>query len=89
MGVSARAGGHLVKVDADALPAYGMALRRTWRTIAADCGVDELIAHFCLGHVPAGISRGYVQKMILASGSAMRTAQRTVSRRMLALMESH
>jgi integrase len=82
----ARAGGHLVKVDADRLPACGMALRRTWRTVAADCGVDELIAHFCLGHVPAGISRGYVAKMILSSGSAMRTAQRTVSRRMLALM---
>jgi len=36
-----------------------MALRRTWRTIAAAAGIDELIAHFCLGYVPAGISRGY------------------------------
>jgi hypothetical protein len=27
-----------------------MALRRSWRTVAADVGVDELIAHFCMGH---------------------------------------
>jgi integrase len=83
---SARAGGHLVKFDVDGLPAHGMSLRRTWRTIAADCGVDELIAHFMLGHIPTGISRGYVAKLILSSGSAMRAAQRTVSLRMLKLM---
>jgi integrase len=83
---SARAGGHLVKFDVDGLPAHGISLRRTWRTIAADCGVDELIAHFMLGHIPTGISRGYVAKLILSSGSAMRAAQRTVSLRMLKLM---
>lgn len=82
----ARAGGHIVKFDADGLPAWGMMYRRTWRTIAADLGIDELIAHFCLGHVPAGISRGYVAKLILSGGNAMRRAQRDVSRRMLALM---
>jgi integrase len=77
----ARAGGHIVKFDVDGLPAHGMALRRTWRTVAAECGVDELLAHFMLGHIPAGISRGYVAKLILSSGSAMRAAQRIVSRR--------
>jgi integrase len=85
----ARAGGHIVKFDCDGLPAWGMAYRRTWRTLAADAGIDELIAHFCLGHIPAGISRGYVAKMILSSGSGMRAAQRTVSRRMVALMAGH
>jgi integrase len=75
----ARAGGHIVKFDADALPAWGMMYRRTWRTIAADLGIDELQAHFMLGHVPAGVSRGYVAKMMLASGQGMRTAQRRVS----------
>jgi integrase len=75
----ARAGGHIVKFDADDLPAWGMMYRRTWRTIAADLGIDELIAHFCLGHIPAGISRGYVVKMTLASGAAMRAAQRRIS----------
>ena len=79
-------GSHLTSFDDDDLPKHGMALRRTWRTIAADCGVDELIAHFMLGHIPAGISRGYVAKLILSSGSAMRVAQRTVSKRMLELL---
>jgi integrase len=80
-------GSHITSFDDDGLPAHGMMYRRTWRTVAADVGVDELIAHFCLGHIPAGISRGYVVKMTLASGGAMRAAQRTVSRRMLALSE--
>ena len=82
----ARAGGHIVKFDVDGLPAHGIALRRTWRTVAAECGIDELLAHFMLGHIPAGISRGYVAKLILSSGSAMRAAQRTVSRRIVSLL---
>ena len=68
-------GSHITSFDDDGLPAHGMMYRRTWRTVAADVGVDELIAHFCLGHIPAGISRGYVVKMTLASGGAMRAAQ--------------
>jgi integrase len=82
----ARDDGHIVKFDCDGLPAHGMALRRTWRTVAADAGVDELLAHFMLGHVPAGISRGYVSKMMLASGQGMRAAQRTISRRIVSLL---
>lgn len=82
----ARAGGHIVKFDVDDLPAWGMMYRRTWRTIAADLGIDELIAHFCLGHIPAGISRGYVVKMTLASGQGMRAAQRMVSKRIVGLL---
>jgi integrase len=80
----ARAGGHIVKFD-DGLPAHGMSLRRVWRTVAADCGVDEPLASFLLGHIPAGISRGYVAKMILASGEGMRAAQRRVSCRIIEL----
>ena len=82
----ARAGGHIVKFDVDGLPAHGMALRRTWRTVAADSGVDELLSHFMLGHIPAGISRGYVAKMILSSGRGMRAAQRVVSARIVTLL---
>lgn len=70
----------------DGLPAHGMALRRTWRTVAADSGVDELLSHFMLGHIPAGISRGYVAKMILSSGRGMRAAQRVVSARIVTLL---
>jgi len=81
-------GSHITSFDDDGLPAHGMMYRRTWRTVAADCSVEELIADFCLGHVPKGISRGYVQKLTLASGQAMRRAQRDISRRMLDLFEA-
>jgi len=69
-----------------ALPARGVELRRTYRTVAADCGVDEMLAHFLLGHAPAGISQRYVARMILASGPAMRAAQRRISARMMQLL---
>jgi integrase len=82
----ARAGGHIVKFDADRLPAHGMMLRRVWRTVALDCGVEELLSHFMLGHAVTGISRGYVAKMILASGPAMRAAQSKVSRRIVSFL---
>jgi hypothetical protein len=62
-------------------------LRRTSRTVAADCGVVEMLAHFLLGHASAGISERYVARMILSSGTAMREAQRKISRRMMALLK--
>jgi integrase len=82
----ARAGGFIAKFDCDGLPAWGMHYRRTYLTLAADLGIDELISHFLLGHIPSGISRGYVHKMTLSSGSAMRAAQRIVSQRILKLL---
>jgi integrase len=70
----------------DPLPARGNELRHTYRTVAADCGVDEMLAHFLLGHAPAGISQRYIARMILTSGPALRAAQRTISRRIVALL---
>jgi integrase len=70
----------------DKLPARGIELRRTYRTVAADCGVDEMLSHFLLGHAPAGISQRYVARMILASGPALRQAQRKISRRIVQLL---
>jgi integrase len=69
------------------LPARGVALRRTYRTVAADVGIDEMLAHFLLSHAPAGISQRYVARMILQTGPAMRTAQRRISRRILDLLQ--
>jgi integrase len=82
----ARANGHIVKFDVDDLPAWGMMLRRTYRTVAADLGVDELTIHFLMGHVPSGISRGYVAKITLSGGQRMRNAQRRISARIKALL---
>jgi integrase len=71
----------------DPLPARGNMLRHTFRTIAADCGVDEMLAHFLMGHSPEGISQRYVVKMMLASGPALREAQKSISRRLMSLLK--
>jgi integrase len=70
----------------DPLPARGVELRRSYRTVAADVGVDEMLAHFLLSHAPAGISQRYLVQMILQSGQAMRSAQRKISRRIVELL---
>ena len=70
----------------DDLPTRGHALRHTWRTVAADCGVDELLAHFMLGHVPQNISQAYITRLVLSAGPALRQAQRKVSKRILHLL---
>jgi hypothetical protein len=46
-----------------------------------------MLAHFHMGHAPAGISQRYVARMILSSGSAMREAQRKISRRIMSLLK--
>jgi hypothetical protein len=44
-----------------------------------------MLSHFLVSHEPAGISQRYVARMILASGPAMREAQRKISRRIISL----
>lgn len=70
----------------DALPARGNMLRHTYRTVAADLGVDELLIHFLLGHAPEGISQKYIATLILSNGPAMRAAQAKIGARMLELL---
>jgi integrase len=70
----------------DKLPARGNMLRHTYRTVCADLGIDELLAHFLLGHAPDGISQKYIARMILTSGPALRAAQRKISQRIVALL---
>jgi integrase len=78
--------GHVTKFDHDDLPAHGMELRRAYRTLCADLEVDGLISHFLLGHRPSGISQGYISKLMLVSGPAMRKAQRKISQRIELLL---
>jgi hypothetical protein len=61
-------------------------LPRHYRTVAADCGVDEMLAHFLMGHARAGILQRCVVRMILSSGPAMREAQRKISKRIVSLL---
>ena len=70
----------------DSLPARGNMLRHTYRTVAADLGVDDLISHFLLGHAPAGISQKYIAMLILSNGPKMREEQERMSKRMLELL---
>jgi integrase len=70
----------------EALPVRGHGLRHTWRTVAADVGIDELHAHVMLGHAPKNISESYITRLVLAAGPALRQAQRKVSRRILGLL---
>ncbi|MEO6783592.1 MAG: integrase family protein [Bradyrhizobium sp.] len=70
----------------DALPARGNMLRHTYRTVAADLGVDDLLIHFLMGHAPNGISQKYIATLILANGPKMREEQGRMSKRMLELL---
>jgi integrase len=78
--------GCLQQAHRDNLPARGNMLRHTYRTVAADLGVDDLISHFLLGHAPKGISQKYIATLILANGPKMREEQGRMSKRMLQLL---
>jgi integrase len=70
----------------DLLPARGNMLRHTYRTVAADLGVDDLLIHFLMGHAPEGISQKYIATLILSNGPKMREEQGRMSKRMLELL---
>jgi hypothetical protein len=61
-------------------------LRHTYRTVAADLGVDDLLIHFLMGHAPEGISQKYIATLILSNGPKMREEQGRMSKRMLELL---
>ena len=80
------AGSHVAKFSADGLPAYGMQLRRTYRTICAELSIDEIRTHLLMGHKPQGISAGYIAKLILQSGAAIRADQVRISAYIMKLL---
>jgi integrase len=70
----------------DKLPATGRALRRTYRTVAADLGVNEVLTRLLMGHSLAGINQRYITELVLQSGPGLRTAQAAISRRIVTLL---
>ena len=70
----------------DALPFKGHDLRHSWRSVAADLGVDELQARLLLGHSLVGISQSYVTRAVLTGGPGLRAAQRKISQRIVELL---
>lgn len=70
----------------DAIPARGRALRRTYRTVAADLGVDAILSRLLMGHAVSGISQSYINTLVLTGGPGLRGAQRVISRRIVELL---
>jgi integrase len=64
----------------------GHALRRTFKTLALDCGVSDELSAFLLGHVPPGMSAKYALRQMLLQGRTLRKHQRTISRRVMELL---
>jgi integrase len=63
----------------------GNAGRHTYRTVAAQIGVNELDIRLLLGHSLVGVSQGYITRALLV-GSSLRAAQRKISKRIVELM---
>jgi hypothetical protein len=68
------------------LPMAGNAMRHTYRTIAVDCEISEMLIHFLCGHALDGVSEEYTNKLMIEKGPAMRAAQEKVSARMFELL---
>jgi integrase len=64
----------------------GHALRHTYRTVAADLGVDEVVVRLLMGHSLQGVSQAYIAKAALTGGISMREAQRKISKRIVGLL---
>jgi hypothetical protein len=68
------------------LPMAGNAMRHTYRTIAVDCEISEMLIHFLCGHVLDGVSEEYTNKLTIEKGPAMPAAQEKISARMSELL---
>jgi integrase len=70
----------------DPLPTRGHALRRTYKTVALDCGISDEMSAFLLGHVVPGMSMKYALRQMMLQGRTLRRHQRTISARILELL---
>jgi|SRR5579864_1224137 len=70
----------------DALDFKGHTLRHTYRSVAADLGIDELQSRLLLGHSLVGINQRYVTRAVLEGGPGLRAAQAKISKRIVELL---
>lgn len=70
----------------DKLPARGHDLRHTWKTVATECKVSDLLSGIMLGHAAEGVSEKYITDHVLREGTELRASQRKVSARMVKLL---
>ncbi len=68
--------------------ARGNMLRRAYRTVAADLGIDEITIRMLMTHSlsGAGVNAGYITKAVMAGGPGLRKAQAAISRRITTLL---
>ena len=59
---------------------HGRALRRTYRTIAADLGINEVMTRLLMGHSMKGINQEYINTLALTGAPGLRAAQAKISR---------
>jgi len=78
---------HIRRFDSDGLSHCSMALRHTYRTVAADLGIDEIVSHALMGHAPKGISQKYIGRLVLASGVSLPAAQKKISAHICKLLK--
>jgi integrase len=71
----------------DALPAKGHALRRVYKTVAADhVKVPDDISAVLLGHQPEGMSAQYLLRWARINGPAVIEAQAAISKKIVSLL---
>jgi integrase len=68
------------------LPAAGHALRHTYKTTAAACGVSDTLSAILLGHALPGISGRYISELAISRSAELRAAQELISERMMQLL---
>lgn len=64
----------------------GHALRHSWRSVAADLGVNEVHARLLLGHSLVGINQRYITEAVLSGGPGLREEQCRISARITELL---
>jgi len=64
----------------------GHALRHSWRSVAADLGIEEIQCRMLLGHSLTGVNQAYITRLVLSGGPGLRAAQATISRRIVGLL---
>jgi integrase len=69
----------------DELPATGMALRRTFKSIALG-HTDDTMSAFLMGHIPEGMSAKYALRMLMLKGHELRGLQAKQSRIIMDLL---
>ncbi len=84
----ARADGHIRRFDSDSLPCWGNGLRHNYKNVSITMKppVEEVLTKFLQGHTPKGVSRKYVNKMIVAYSDALRDAQERISTKIMSLL---